>query len=179
MLWQPIIEFWFIELKPEQWWIKDASLDMEIKNRFGPYLIAARDKGMPDWHGQPRGRLAEIIVLDQFSRNIYRDTPDAFSSDSIAVQLALSAIDAKDDQSLTSVERSFMYMPLMHSEEPAMHEYAVELFTALGNENNLNFELQHKAIIDRFGRYPHRNKILGRESTAEEIEFLKQPGSGF
>ncbi len=179
MLWQPVIEFWFLELKPEQWWVKDPELDQTIKQRFEDYLQAATNRELTMWRDQPRGRLAEVIVLDQFSRNIYRDTPQAFAADEQAVALTLKAIEVGDDQSLTANERSFIYMPLMHSEDPDIHTLAVEVFTRLGNENNLQFELKHKEIIDRFGRYPHRNEILGRESTPEEIEFLKQPGSSF
>lgn len=179
MLWQPVIEFWFLELKPEQWWVKDPELDQQIERRFADYLQAAKSHRLATWRDQPRGRLAEIIVLDQFSRNIYRDTPEAFAADEQAVQLTQKAIESGDDLSLTADERSFIYMPLMHSEDPHIHLLAVEKFTELGNENNLQFELKHKEIIDRFGRYPHRNKILGRESTLEEIEFLKQPGSSF
>ncbi len=179
MLWQPVIEFWFKELSPKQWWVKDDALDQAIKTRFEPTLIEAKLRQLADWRYQPRGRLAEIIVLDQFSRNIYRDTPQAFAADECAVQLTLAAIEAGDDRSLIQQERLFLYMPLMHSEDPNMHEIAIEVFSALGLEENLEYERQHKAIIDRFGRYPHRNEILGRESTPEEIEFLKQPGSSF
>jgi len=179
MLWQPVIEFWFEELTPKQWWVKDEALDKTIKERFESTLIEAKLRRLAEWRYQPRGRLAEIIVLDQFSRNIYRDTPDAFAADQLAQQLTLVAIEAGDDRSLTQQERLFIYMPLMHSEDPEMHEIAIEVFTALGLEENLDYERQHKAIIDRFGRYPHRNAILGRESTPEELEFLKQPGSSF
>ncbi|WP_086480341.1 DUF924 family protein [Oceanospirillum sanctuarii] len=179
MLWQPVIEFWFKELTPKQWWVKDEALDKTIKERFESTLIEAKLRRLAEWRYQPRGRLAEIIVLDQFSRNIYRDTPDAFAADQLAQQLTLVAIEAGDDRSLTQQERLFIYMPLMHSEDPEMHEIAIEVFTALGLEENLDYERQHKAIIDRFGRYPHRNAILGRESTPEELEFLKQPGSSF
>lgn len=179
MLWQPVIEFWFKELTPKQWWVKDEALDKTIKERFESTLIEAKLRRLAEWRYQPRGRLAEIIVLDQFSRNIYRDTPDAFAADQLAQQLTLVAIEAGDDRSLTQQERLFIYMPLMHSEDPEIHEIAIEVFTSLGLEENLDYERQHKAIIDRFGRYPHRNAILGRESTPEELEFLKQPGSSF
>lgn len=179
MLWQPVIEFWFRELTPEQWWIKDRILDTQIKQRFGTLLETAKKGGLREWHDQPRGRLAEIILLDQFSRNIYRDSPEAFAADDLALERCLAAIACKDDRSLTRDERAFLYMPLMHSEEADMHVLAVELFKLLGNENTLNFEYKHKAIIDRFGRYPHRNAILGRASTTEELEFLTQPDSAF
>ena len=123
--------------------------------------------------------MAEIIVLDQFSRNIYRDSPLSFATDSLALVLAQEAIRVGADKKVSESMRSFFYMPFMHSESAVIHEEAVVLYEAYGNEGNLDFELRHKAIIDRFGRYPHRNEILGRDSTAEEVEFLSQPGSRF
>ena len=123
--------------------------------------------------------MAEIIVLDQFSRNIYRDTPASFAQDTMALTLAQEMIALKMDQNLKPEQRSFLYLPFMHSESKIIHEHALKLFENLGNPINLEFEQKHKAIIDRFGRYPHRNEILGRTSTAEEIEFLKQPGHHF
>lgn len=179
MLWQPVIEFWFNELTPQQWWVKDPTLDRVIKQRFESLLIEAKLRRLAQWRFQPRGRLAEIIVLDQFSRNIYRGLSQAFAADTFAVQLTMAAIEQGDDRSLTREERLFLYMPLMHSEDPETHEIAIEVFSALGLEENLEYERRHKAIIDRFGRYPHRNEILGRESTPEELAFLKQPGSSF
>lgn len=179
MLWQPVIEFWFHELSPDQWWVKDEALDKLIKARFEQTLRDARNRRLAEWRYQPRGRLAEIIVLDQFSRNIYRDTPEAFIGDSLALELALIAIEQRDDLSLTPQERLFLYMPLMHSEDSQVHDIATECFTALGLQENLEYERQHKAIIDRFGRYPHRNAVLGRPSTPEEQAFLRQPGSSF
>jgi len=118
-------------------------------------------------------------VLDQFSRNIYRDTPLAFAYDLTALVLAQEAVHVGADSKVEFEKRSFIYMPFMHSESSIVHETAVELFSQPGAEFNYEFELKHKAIIDRFGRYPHRNATLGRESTLEEIEFLKQPGSSF
>ena len=132
-----------------------------------------------EWRTSAKGRLAEIIVLDQFSRNMFRDTPLAFASDPLALVLSQEAISIGADEVLTSTQRSFLYMPFMHSESLIIHEAAVQLFTKNGVQSNLDFEMKHKAIIEQFGRYPHRNEILGRESTAEELEFLKQPGSGF
>ena len=118
-------------------------------------------------------------MLDQFSRNVYRNTPKAFAQDPLALALAQEAIALGKDVELSPTQQSFLYMPFMHSESLLIHERAVELFKAPGMENNYEFEIKHKVIIDRFGRYPHRNEILGRESTAEEIEFLTQPGSSF
>tara|TARA_B100000745_G_C20148997_1_gene393940 strand:+ start:208 stop:747 length:540 start_codon:yes stop_codon:yes gene_type:complete len=174
-----VIEFWFEELQPKQWWMKDLELDQLIQQPFGDLHAQACQCELWEWRDTPQGRLAEIIVLDQFSRNIYRDTPKAFASDPLALALSQQAVQAKDDQSLNQQQRAFLYMPYMHSESASIHGQAVQLFTDLGNPDNLEFEHKHKAIIDRFGRYPHRNAILGRASTDEEIAFLKEPGSSF
>lgn len=174
-----IIAFWFNELEPAQWWKRDLTLDREIKARFGATHRAATLGELEPWRETAEGRLAEIIVLDQFSRNIYRDRPLAFACDATALVLAQEAIRAGADQQVDFEKRSFFYMPYMHSESSKVHETAVELFGQPGAEFNYEFELKHKAIIDQFGRYPHRNAILGRESTPEETEFLKQPNSSF
>lgn len=174
-----IIDFWFTELEPKQWWQKDDRLDAQIKTRFGKLHHQASVNELFDWRESATGSLAEIIVLDQFSRNIYREKPAAFACDTLALALAQTAIAKGFDKKLTDEQRVFLYMPFMHSESKLIHKEAVQLFKALGIQNNLDFEYQHKAIIDRFNRYPHRNKILGRESTKEELEFLKQPNSGF
>ncbi|MCW8832764.1 MAG: DUF924 domain-containing protein, partial [Colwellia sp.] len=126
-----------------------------------------------------QGRLAEIILLDQFSRNMYRDTPKSFAQDPLALALSQQAIQMGADKALTAVERSFLYMPFMHSESLLIHQQACQLYKDNGIDSNYQFELKHLAIIERFGRYPHRNKILGRESTPAEITFLTQPGSSF
>ena len=131
------------------------------------------------WRATPEGRLAEIVVLDQFSRNVWRDTPRAFAQDALALALAQELVASGQDRSLPVAQRRFAYMPYMHSESALIHGQAVALFSQPGLEDNLRFEHAHKAIIDRFGRYPHRNAILGRESTAEELAFLSGPGSSF
>lgn len=174
-----VLTFWFEELKPAQWWKKDPHMDAAILECFGDLHRRAHLGELFAWRQSPRGRLAEVIVLDQFSRNMYRDDARAFASDGMALVLAQEAVGSGDHNALTDVERSFLYMPYMHSESALIHEQAVELFRANGIESNYEFELKHKVIIDRFGRYPHRNTILGRESSTEEIEFLKQPGSRF
>lgn len=132
-----------------------------------------------DWRDTPHGRLAEIIVLDQFSRNVWRSTPQAFAQDGIALALSQEAVRAGALAALQPDERAFLLMPYMHSESAVIHAEAEALLREHAPANNYDFELKHKAIIDRFGRYPHRNAILGRESTPEEIDFLKQPGSSF
>ncbi|WP_432698419.1 DUF924 family protein [Marinobacterium sp. YM272] len=174
-----VLEFWFSELSPQDWWKKDAALDQMIERRFLQTLARARRGELFDWREQPEGRLAEIIVLDQFSRNIYRDTPAAFAQDPVALVLAQEAVRIGADAHLSAIQCHFLYMPYMHSESVLIHKHAEQLFRDNGLENEYRFELKHKAIIDRFGRYPHRNAILGRESSSEELEFLEQPGSSF
>lgn len=174
-----VIEFWFNELTPKQWFAKSDELDQSITKRFSGTLEAAAKGELWNWRETEKGRLAEIIVLDQFSRNIYRDTPKAFAQDSIALVLAQEAVAQGADESLEPHEKAFLYMPYMHSESKVIHEQAIKLFDQPGLENNYQFEVRHKEIIDRFGRYPHRNAVLGRESTSEEETFLKQPGSSF
>ncbi len=128
---------------------------------------------------EPKGRLAELIILDQFSRNLYRGTWHAFATDTMALALAQEAVAAEADLALSPEERVFLYMPYMHSESKLIHEVAERLFRENGPKSNYDFELRHKAIIDRFGRYPHRNVMLGRQSTPEELAFLAEPGSSF
>ncbi len=178
-MYKEIIKFWFEEISQKQWWKKDFQFDQLIARRFINVHGQASRCELNRWRETAEGRLAEILVLDQFSRNIYRETPLSFATDSLALALAQEAIRSGADKAVPEVMRSFFYMPFMHSESVLIHEEAVVLYEAYGNEGNLHFELRHKAIIDRFGRYPHRNEILGRDSTVEEIEFLSQPGSRF
>jgi uncharacterized protein (DUF924 family) len=174
-----VMGFWFSELTPEDWWRKDPALDRRIAERFGLTLAAASRCELYAWRGTARGRLAEVIVLDQFSRNIHRDTAEAFANDALALALAQEAVARGCDRELPPAERAFMYLPYMHSESALIHEEAVRLFAAPGLEKNLDFERRHQVVIEHFGRYPHRNVVLGRASTIEELEFLKQPGSSF
>lgn len=178
-MYKEIIKFWFEEISQTQWWKKDVQFDQLIASQFSEVHGQASRCELYQWRDTAEGRLAEIVVLDQFSRNIYRNSPLSFATDSLALALAQEAIRSGADKSVPEAMRSFFYMPFMHSESAAIHEEAVSLYEAYGNEGNLKFELRHKAIIDRFARYPHRNEILGRDSTAEEIEFLSQPGSSF
>jgi uncharacterized protein (DUF924 family) len=174
---QPILDFWFKELTPKQWFAKSDELDNTIAKRFSDTLNAAAKGALWHWREAPHGRLAEVIVLDQFSRNIYRGSPKAFGQDVIALVLAQEAVEKDADKSLDANEKAFLYMPYMHSESALIHEEAMRLFKQPGLENSYKFEVRHKEIIDQFGRYPHRNRVLGRESTPEEENFLKQPGS--
>ena len=174
-----ILNFWFEELTPAQWWRVDPELDKTIQKRFADVHRAASAGELFEWRTTAQGRLAEIIVLDQFSRNMYRGTAAAFAADPMALALAQEAVRMGADQALPAQQRAFLVMPYMHSESAVIHGHSERLFSSPGMEANYQSALQHKAIIDRFGRYPHRNKILGRESTAQEIEFLQQPGSSF
>jgi uncharacterized protein (DUF924 family) len=176
---EQILAFWFDEIDPKSWWAADPDFDTLIKNRFLVVLNHAAQGELFSWRGEPKGRLAEIIVLDQFSRNIHRNTPGAFAQDSMALVLAQEAVARGVHDSLSTTERGFLFLPYMHSESRLIHVEAERLYREHAAPNNYEFELKHKAIIDRFGRYPHRNQILGRVSSAEEVEFLKQPGSGF
>jgi uncharacterized protein (DUF924 family) len=176
---QSILHFWFKELTDKQHFAKDPALDEAMRSRFGATLEAAARCELFAWRDTPEGRLAEILVLDQFSRNIFRDTPRAFAQDALALVLAQEMVAGGHDQQLTPAQRAFAYMPYMHSESLVVHEEAVRLFAQPGLESNVDFELRHKAIIERFGRYPHRNAILGRSSSAEELAFLSEPGSSF
>ena len=174
-----VIAFWFETLEPAQWYAQSNALDGMIEARFGALHAAAARCKLFDWRRSPKGRLAEIIVLDQFSRNILRGTAGAFAHDAVALALAQEAVRAGADAALPAVQRAFLYLPYMHSESLAIHAEAMTLFTASGMETNLDFERQHKAIIDRFGRYPHRNAVLNRASSPEELAFLATPGSSF
>lgn len=176
---QDILHFWFEELTPQQHFMKDPALDAAMRVRFEATLQAAARCELFAWRATPAGWLAEILVLDQFSRNVYRDTARAFAQDALALALAQELVASGQDRNLPTAQRVFAYMPYMHSESALIHEQALALFTQPGMENNLDFERRHKAIIDRFGRYPHRNAILGRTSTPEELAFLSEPGSSF
>jgi uncharacterized protein (DUF924 family) len=157
----------------------DPAFDALVRERFDDLHRAAVHGELYAWRADAAGRLAEIIVLDQFSRNIHRGNASAFATDPMALALAQEAVAAGHDKTQPTQQRLFFYLPYMHSESPLIHEVALALFRDLGLADNLDFELRHKAIIDRFGRYPHRNTILGRTSTAEELRFLQEPGSSF
>ena len=174
-----VLGFWFDELDGARRFAKDPVLDARIADRYRATLNAAIRGELFLWRDTPAGRLAEIVVLDQFSRNIWRDTPAAFAQDPQALTLAQELVARGEARSLAPEQRAFAYMPYMHSESGPIHEQAVRLFSEPGLEYSLDYELRHQAIIARFGRYPHRNAILGRSSTPEEIAFLAEPGSSF
>ncbi len=175
-----VLDFWFKEAGNQKWFEKNLDFDEILTERFADVLKQAAAAEFYTWRTSAQGRLAEIIVLDQFSRNIYRDTSAAFAQDGMALALAQEAVAAGTLQEIDSIEvRNFILMPYMHSESKLIHQQAELLFKQYSSEKTYGFELRHKVIVHRFGRYPHRNEILGRTSTAEEIEFLKQPDSSF
>lgn len=176
---QQIITFWFEEITPAQWWQKSDEFDAMLKERFSALHQQAINCELSQWRNTSLGRLAEIIVIDQFSRNMYRDTPQAFIHDPLALALAQEAVSSKADDDLSEPQRNFLYMPFMHSESLVIHRQAQSLFENKASKHTYEFELKHLAIIQRFGRYPHRNDILQRHSTEEERAFLMQPNSGF
>lgn len=176
---EQIISFWFREIESKMWFQKNDQFDARLTEKFLKIHKSAAACELWQWRSTPLGRLAEIIVLDQFSRNIFRGKPASFAQDTLALALAQEAVGLNLDNKLTTVEKSFLYMPFMHSESLFVHAEAVKLFAKPGLEGGLDYELRHKTIIERFGRYPHRNAILGRVSTTAETEFLQEAGSSF
>ena len=166
-----------------RWFVKDPAFDAEIRARYGDAIEAALGGAFEAWTGTPQGALARILLLDQFTRNAFRDTPRAFAGDALALEAAGAAVDAGFDRSLDPFERWFLYLPFEHAEDAAAQARSLALFGALARETGLHDPLEwaekHAAVVRRFGRYPHRNAILGRTSTAGEIAFLREPGSSF
>jgi len=175
---QRVLDFWY-GLKPTQWFKKDSELDDQIRDQFLETWQQAAAGELGLWRNNIEGRLAEIIVLDQFSRNLFRGRAMAFAQDGMALVLSQEALRHYDYLQLSKDYAKFLIMPFMHSESKTIQAQSVKLFKDLGEQNSLEFAGKHKVIIDRFGRYPHRNKALGRSSTDAEEEFLKQPGSSF
>ncbi|MEP9357285.1 DUF924 family protein [Sphingomonas sp. KR3-1] len=173
-----VLGFWFA-LTPEQHFAKSARVDAQIKERFGALRDLVLGSGAADWRGDPETLLAAIILLDQFSRNIHRDGAEAFAADPLALHLALEAIGKGWDESMSAEHRQFLYLPLEHAEDKAMQALSIEKFESLGDAYLLGFAEKHAEVIAKFGRFPSRNAALGRESTAEELEFLKQDGAGW
>lgn len=186
-----VLDFWFgapgssgYGKQRKEWFRKDEGFDREIRERFGDTIAQAVSGGLREWDAQPEGLLARIIVLDQFTRNAHRGTPGAFAGDALALAGARTLVDSGAHRELLPVHRYFAYMPFEHAEDACAQEQAVELFTALAREHEgfaeaLDYAHRHRGVIARFGRFPHRNPILGRASTPEEAEYLAQPGAGF
>jgi uncharacterized protein (DUF924 family) len=174
-----IIDFWFSETTPAQRFTKDPAFDEIIRRRFMNQYLRARRCELFNWRATAQGRLAEIIILDQFPRNMFRDSAEAFATDPLALALAQEGVARGADQELAPEMKSFFYLPYMHSESLVIHEEARQLYSQEGLEENLKWEIKHQRIIEEFGRYPHRNQALGRVSTAAEETFLQHPGSRF
>ena len=174
-----ILDFWFTQTPREKWFKKDPAFDVSLQERFGDLVSHALGGRLDMWAKTKDGTRALILLLDQMTRNIHRDTPLAFAGDEMALALALRAIDSGYLDDGQNPENLFILMPLMHSEDIAMHQKAEPLFKAHAPELALKSLYQHTVIIERFGHYPHRNSILGRPSTEEEIAFLKEPHSSF
>ena len=180
---EQLLHFWFIETVPAQGWRVDPAFDAKIAERFSAVHAAAVAGELYGWRVQPRGRLAEILVLDQFSRNLYRGDARAFSQDARALACAEEMLARGWDARLLPVERQFAYLPFEHAEDLAMQDRSVSLFASLEafpeTKGLTEWAEKHRVIVRRFGRFPHRNAALGRESTPEETAFLREPGSSF
>lgn len=175
-----IVSFWFEEISPEAWFKKDTAFDEQLKQRFGTLIEQAIAGQLDKWADSSDGRLALILLLDQMTRNIFRDTPKAFAGDEIACALSLrSASEGLIEAEADVNKRTFLLMPMMHSEDIQIQKQSLPLFKSFTNEMTYDYAVKHHDIVARFSRFPHRNSILGRPSTDEEIEFLKQPGSSF
>jgi uncharacterized protein (DUF924 family) len=182
-----VLDFWFgREGEPgygefrEAWFTKDPEFDQRVRDRFEALHEAAAAGELDDWKEEARSCLALVILLDQLPRNMYRGDPRSYATDYKAQETAEHAVDRAFDRELPAFQRMFLYMPFMHSEDLAHQRRSVELFRALGGENDATgYAVRHMEIVERFGRFPHRNEVLGRQTTPEEAEFLTQPGSSF
>lgn len=176
---RPVIDFWFRELKPQQWFAEGGQLDERVRAQFGALVAAARLGALDHWATSARGRLALIILLDQFPRHCFRGSPEAYASDTQAQTLAADGIEAGMDEQLTFAERQFFYMPLMHAEDRDLQALSLERFEALleSAEAVVGFASGHRRLVYRFGRFPHRNRTLGRTSSPEEEAFLASDNS--
>jgi len=188
---ETVLDFWFGAVDSPsyghnrvEWFRKDAAFDASIRDRFGALIERALRGELEDWAASPSSALAQVIVLDQFTRNVFRDTPRAFAGDARALQAARAMVGSRQDEALPAFQRAFVYLPFEHAEGIEMQHEGARLYTRLAaldreQASGLDYAERHRAIIERFGRFPHRNRILGRQSTPEEIEFLKTSGSGF
>lgn len=184
-----VLDFWFAETSAVHWFVADAAFDAQIRERFGSTVDAAADGRLDHWVVNPRGWLALVLLLDQFSRNLHRGDSRAWAQDASAQRVAMSGIARGDDRQLLPLQRVFAYLPLEHAEDMALQQQSVALFEALCAEvpppqrerleEFLDYARRHHDVIARFGRFPHRNAVLGRTSTPEEMIHLAQPGSGF
>lgn len=176
---ETVLDFWFSELTSKDWFVKSDDIDRRITERFSGLHLALSRGVSEEWRATPEGRLALVIVFDQFPRNIYRGSPLAFATDGLALKEAKAALAVGADKAIGEDRRFFFYMPFEHAEDLVEQDRCVGLFEALGNANYLDYANKHYDIIERFGRFPHRNPILGRTSTPEEKAYLAEPGAGF
>ncbi|WP_435668139.1 DUF924 family protein [Maritalea sp.] len=176
---EDITQFWFVDHGPKDWFSGGDEFDQKIVSKFSQTHAAAHKGELFSWRTSPENRLAEIIVLDQFTRQIYRKSPRAFACDPIALTLAQEMVVRGDDLRIAEERRSFAYMPYMHCESLAVHDEAMKLFDALPGDDSLDYEIKHRAMIEKFGRYPYRNEVLGRQNTPEEDAFLAQDHDSF
>lgn len=167
-----VLAFWFADGMRKHWFRSTAALDQEVRARFEDLWRLAADGQLDHWAKTANGALALTIVLDQLPLNMFRDRPEAFASEAKAIDVSKAAIDERLDQALAGEQLAFLYMPLMHSEDLEDQDRSVALFEAAGLDDNLRFARHHRALIQRFGRFPHRNAILGRSSTQEELDYL-------
>jgi uncharacterized protein (DUF924 family) len=174
-----VLDFWFGEVAPEKHFARDAALDAEIAGRFAVLRDDVLHENAAGWSDHPDTMLAAIILLDQFSRNIHRDTSQAYAADPLALRLTQEAIARGWDEAIDAERRAFLYMPLMHAEDSAVQREGAACFARLGDPENLQYAHEHAAAIERFGRFPSRNAALGRASTPEELAWLSQPGAGW
>ena len=176
---ESVLAYWFDPLTKPKWFKGGDAFDVEVRDRLGPLYEQAEAGALDGWAAQTTGLVALVILFDQVPRNIHRGTPRAFATDPQALALARLAVDQGQDEALALDERLFLYLPFEHAEDLAEQERSVALFRALGDADYLDYAIRHKDVIERFGRFPHRNAILGRASTAEETAFLQEPGSSF
>ncbi|MGN6279139.1 MAG: DUF924 family protein [Sphingomonas sp.] len=174
-----ILAFWFDETPQDKWFAKDDELDRTITERFGALRDAVLASEAARWDGDPDTLLAATILLDQFSRNIYRGSGEAFAADGLSLDLTHRALAKGWDEAIAPERRAFLYMPLMHAEDREEQRLSIDCFTRLGHADNLDFARKHQAVIDRFGRFPSRIAALGRVSTPAEEAYLSQPGAGW
>lgn len=169
-----VLKFWFDDVQPEQWWKQDDQVDKTVQEQFSDLHEKLASTVPAAWLETARGRLAAVIVLDQFPRNLFRGSPKAFESDAKTLALAEDTVNLGFDKALTKDERVFLYLPFEHSEDAQAQARSIALFEELGDQGCLDFARKHKLVIDRFGRFPHRNAVLGRKTTDDEREFLQQ-----
>jgi uncharacterized protein (DUF924 family) len=176
---EEVYRFWVEECERAQWFTATPAFDREIRERFGDTHLMLAGGVDETWRADARSRLAAVIVLDQFPRNIYRGTPLAFATDGLALREAKLALAAGADAKVESSCRCFFYLPFEHAEDIAEQDRSVALFSALGDAEFTDYAIRHRDVIAAYGRFPHRNAILGRESTEAELEYLAKPGAGF